>query len=329
MTETPTTTAWAGFWRRVLAFVIDGLLLGVAGYAAGSLFHDTLSAMDGPTRLIGLGAGLLYFGILSSGVGGSRTLGMRLMGLKVVAVGGRPLSLPASLWRALVLQAPLMLNGTFVQIDDPVWAYIYSVVATVLVFGVTLAQIILLLFNLPSRRLAHDLLSGSAVVRTTATDVPGVTSRRATWAAVIVVLLVLAADLGLTFSGVDLTPKSLDPLLAPQAAVAALPGVMSASVQDSTTTVWSGGKSEITRTLVVTARVPAWPRDEPAAVRRIGEAVTGSYRLAPGQGIRVVLNNGYDIGITQAWRSSSTPYEPAPPPKPAAPTAPAAAPVGT
>lgn len=329
MTETRTTTAWAGFWRRVLAFVIDGILLGVAGYAAGSLFHDTLSAMDGPTRLIGLAAGLLYFGILSSGAGGSRTPGMRLMGLKVVAVGGRPLGLPASLWRALVLQAPLMLNGTFVQIDDPVWAYVYSTVAIVLVFGVTLAQIILLLFNLPSRRLAHDLLSGSAVVRTTATDVPGVTSRRATWAAAIVVLLVLAAQLGLTVSGLDLTPKSFNPLFKAQAAVATLPGVMSVSVQDNTTTVWGGSKPEATRTLIVTARVRAWPKDETAFVRRVGETVTGAYRLAPGQGIRVVLTNGFDIGIAQGWRSSSTPYEPAPPPKPPAPTAPAAAAIGT
>jgi uncharacterized RDD family membrane protein YckC len=310
-------TVWTGFWRRVGGFLIDGLLLGLVGYGVGSLMFDTLAALEGPTRLIGLAVGLAYFGLLSSGMGGSRTLGMRVTGVKVVALNGRPLGLLSSLWRALILQAPLMLNGMMLDLKDPLWVTIYGVAAATLVFGVGLAQIILLLFNRPSRRLVHDLLSGAVVVRAEVVQPPAVKSRGA--------IVATLAMVGLTAVAVQLSghfvPKGLrttiDSLTAPQDAVAALPDVLNAGVQDNTNTFFgSGGARETTRTLIVTAKMRVWPKDQAAAVDQIGRTATSAYRLAPGQKVRVVLTYGYDIGIASGSRSYSDDFKPAPlPPK--------------
>jgi len=310
-------TVWTGFWRRVGGFLIDGLLLGLVGYGVGSLMFDTLAALEGPTRLIGLAVGLAYFGLLSSGMGGSRTLGMRVTGVKVVALDGRPLGLLASLWRALILQAPLMLNGMMLELKDPLWATIYGVAAATLVFGVGLAQIILLLFNRPSRRLVHDLLSGAVVVRAEVVQPPAVKSRGA--------IVATLAMVGLTAGAVQLSghfvPKGLrttiDSLTAPQDAVAALPEILNAGVQDNTNTFFgSGGSRETTRTLIVTAKMRVWPKDQTAAVERIGRVTTSAYRLAPGQKVRVILTYGYDIGIASGSRSYSDDFIPPPlPPK--------------
>ncbi|MDI1363864.1 MAG: RDD family protein, partial [bacterium] len=314
-------SVWTGFWRRLGGFLIDGLVLGLVGYGAGSLTFDTLAALDGPTRLIGLAVGMTYFGFLSSGMGGSRTLGMRVTDVKVVAVNGRPLGLLPSLWRALILQAPLMLNGMMVELKEPLWATIYSVATVTLVFGITFAQIILLLFNRPSRRLVHDLLSGAIVVRADVGQPPVLKAR----GAIITVLVVVILTAGAAQLSGHLVPKGLlatiNSLTAPQDAVAAMPEVLTASVQDNTNTFFgSGGSRVTTRTLIVSARLRVWPKDQAAAIERIGRVATSAYRLAPGQKVRVTLTYGYDIGIASGWRSFSDDFEPKPIPlKPSTP----------
>jgi hypothetical protein len=202
-----------------------------------------------------------------------------------------------------------------VELKDPLWATIYSVAAVTLVFGVSFAQIILLLFNRPSRRLVHDLLSGAVVVRADAVEPPAVKSLGAMITALAVVILTAGAA---QFSG-HFVPKGLlatiNSLTAPQDSVAALPDVLSASVQDNTNTFFgSGGSRETTRTLIVTARMRVWPKDQAAAIERIGRVATSAYRLAPGQKVRVTLTYGYDIGIASGWRSSSNHFEPKPSP---------------
>jgi len=326
---------FAGFWRRFFAFFIDGLILGLPGILLGSLLFDLLSGLQGPTRLIGLGVGVLYFGLLSSSVGGSATLGMRMLGMRVVTTGGRPLDLVRSLWRAFVLQLPISLNGLNLQVDDTRLAIAYGLLAITCVFGVTLAQIILLIFNRPSRRLVHDLLSGSVVVLTGVTSVPKTKS----WAPAVAFGVILLAGAGagfLSFSGPGIwsawlpraTVENLANMTDTQTAVMALPEVIEVGVQDATNTWADSDGSRTTRTLVITARLKTWPKDEQAEVARIAQAALKAHPLEPGQGMRVVLSQGYDIGIARGSRSSSHPYpaEPAAEPAPPAEPAPAAAP---
>ena len=93
---------YAGFWIRVVAYVIDALILGVVGGALASFgFHTDVrdARTGGPSLLLSV----IYFGLLWSSVGGGQTLGMRLLRLRVVGTDGRLIGLGASLLRWLML----------------------------------------------------------------------------------------------------------------------------------------------------------------------------------------------------------------------------------
>lgn len=101
----------AGFWRRIFAFVIDCLLLGVVGWMLGAIFFDVLARMGSYARLIGFAIALAYFGIGNSRLGSGQTLGKRLLGLRVVDGHHAILSLPRSLARYVVLGIPFFVGG--------------------------------------------------------------------------------------------------------------------------------------------------------------------------------------------------------------------------
>ncbi|WP_421738744.1 RDD family protein [Caulobacter sp.] len=300
----------AGFWRRILGFLIDGIVLGLTGIALGTSLYDELANLAGPTRLIGLAIGAVYFGVTTSAIGGSRTLGMRVTGLKVVSVKGGPLSLPTALWRAILLQAPFMLNGMIVSLTDPVWLKLYGVVVGTIVFGAGLAQILLLFFNRASGRLVHDLLSGAAVVRVEARTAPERDARGAMVAAGLAVFVSFAAMAGLTQYGSKFLPEPLTTMSASREAVMTVPTVLGAWVQDNTMTNLSGAGRQTTRTLIVTAKLRTWPDEPQALADQVGAAALSRYKLAPGQRVRVVLSRGYDIGIAQASNSRTLDYQP-------------------
>jgi uncharacterized RDD family membrane protein YckC len=309
---------WAGFWRRVGAYLIDTIILGAIGFAAAIPFYDALAALEGPTRLIGLGVGALYFGLSTSNLGGGASLGMRALGLKVVKLDGRPAGLGRALWRALVLQTPMMLNGMSLSGVDAPLMNAYTIFAFTLVFGVGLAQILLLLFNAPTRRLVHDLVSGTAVVRKEAGTIAAPRSRAPVAAAVVVLLAFLAA-LALIFLPIPWLSQTAGALTATQDDVLALPEVMEAGVLDSTDIHIEGGESKTTRTLVITARLNHWPADQDKEAARVRDAALKRTKLN-GRRLRVVLTRGYDIGIasgSNSYTSDVTPATPAPPPQPA------------
>lgn len=288
----------AGFWRRLVGFLIDAVLLGLVGLGVGTVLFDTLASLPGPTRLIGLVVGVLYYGLLSSGMGGGRTLGMRVVGIKVVRRDGGPLALPAALWRALWLQAPFMLNGLMLNGLDQVGGLIYAIVAAMIIFGVTLANIILAIGNRGTGRLVHDLVSGASVVRKEAETPPSGEARGAVVLAGVAVVLVGVVTLGVSQKAKD-NALPFAALLKTQAAVAQLPNVMDVGVVENTMTSFTGGG--VTQSLNLTARVAAWPKDEQALADQIGKIVRQSYPLKPGQTIHVTLRRGYDIGIAQGW----------------------------
>jgi uncharacterized RDD family membrane protein YckC len=84
----------AGFWLRVVAVLIDGILLAVVGGITGAIVggilgasnadEDTIEAFSG---LIGLAIGWLYFAMMESS-GTQATLGKMALGLKVTDVNG-------------------------------------------------------------------------------------------------------------------------------------------------------------------------------------------------------------------------------------------------
>jgi uncharacterized RDD family membrane protein YckC len=67
----------AGFWRRLLAFLVDAAVLGLIGYLLGTLFYSPFAALGEWGRLVGFLVALLYFTLFNSEVGRGHTLGQR------------------------------------------------------------------------------------------------------------------------------------------------------------------------------------------------------------------------------------------------------------
>lgn len=78
----------ASFGRRLVAYLLDGLLLGfIAGVLGSILDRDTIESANG----IGLLLGLLYFPYFEGGASG-QTLGKMALGIRVIDFNtGRPI----------------------------------------------------------------------------------------------------------------------------------------------------------------------------------------------------------------------------------------------
>ena len=110
-------TPIAGFWRRLAAFLVDALILGVPALLIGLAVFDWAASLGPSGRFIGFLVALLYFGLLNSRLGGGKTLGKRLFRIRVTNRSGQTLSPMRSGLRFLVLGIPYFLNGVFFNID--------------------------------------------------------------------------------------------------------------------------------------------------------------------------------------------------------------------
>jgi uncharacterized RDD family membrane protein YckC len=105
-----------------------------------------------------------YFTIGNSSVTGGRTLGKRVLGLKVVGADGEYISIGRSFVRALVLIAPLF----FADLAYPpglMGQLAFSIPLSVVTVGGFLCIAYLFVRNLPSRRSLHELTAQTAVLQ--------------------------------------------------------------------------------------------------------------------------------------------------------------------
>lgn len=91
----------AGFGIRTAAYLVDAILLSLVG---GAFPYLVIPAQSGAQHTQNAGGAstliaLIYFVLFWSYLGGGRTLGMRLLGLRVVHEDGQPLGLLGALVR--------------------------------------------------------------------------------------------------------------------------------------------------------------------------------------------------------------------------------------
>jgi hypothetical protein len=94
-------------------------------------------------------------------------------------------------------------------------------------------------------------------------------------------------------------------LSATQHAVLALPEVVAAGVQDSSTSFWGTNGSRTTRTLIIDARLKRLPGNTDAELVRIARVVLQTHAFAPGQRLMVRITYGFDLGIASGTQSFS------------------------
>jgi uncharacterized RDD family membrane protein YckC len=154
--------AIAGFWRRVLAIILDITFLAIPLIILGFVFEDLAFSLGPWGRLFGYGIMFLYWGCLTSKLGKGQTIGKKIMKIAVVDSQGSYLALGKALLRALILVLMGLLNGwNFPYGQDP----IVVVISSTFVFGGGLAVGYGLIFNRKTRQGIHDLLVKSYVVK--------------------------------------------------------------------------------------------------------------------------------------------------------------------
>lgn len=157
----PPKSIISGFWRRLFAFALDYLILGISLYIAGFLLFDFFSYLGQWGRLLGFSVGFIYFGILNSSVGKGQTIGKRIMDIEVVDKTGGHISLYRSFLRYTILGIPLFLKGNFILPTVAILGWFLGFI-TMGFFG---AIIYLYIFNRKTRQSLHDLITGTYVIK--------------------------------------------------------------------------------------------------------------------------------------------------------------------
>jgi uncharacterized RDD family membrane protein YckC len=113
----PDHVAYGGFWIRVVAYIIDGILLTIVCGVADRLLGINILATDWDhydplANVISLVIGWLYFALLESSERGA-TVGKMVMGLRVVTSDGQRLSFMNATGRyfAKILSAIILCIG--------------------------------------------------------------------------------------------------------------------------------------------------------------------------------------------------------------------------
>ena len=295
----------SGFWRRLLAFILDGIILAAAGLVLGAFLFDLLAQLGGWGRLLGFGVALLYFGILNSSVGKGRTIGKRIAKVKVVDSKGNYISLFRSFLRYAILGAPFFLNNALIApsiLMSPI-----GVLISFIVFGGCGAIVYLYIFNRGTRQSLHDLMVGTYVVRSWAPGKPDVPK---VWKGHFAVVGIwFLAVLGWASIGAPIVSRRgpFPELLTVQKSIQASGKVHTSSVFIGK----SWGSHGTVEHFSVNALWKTRPEDYEKASEEIASIVLAEYPgIAERDLLAVTVTYGYDIGLARARKSHHVGYSP-------------------
>lgn len=291
-----------GFWRRLGALLLDGVVLFIFGTAlSGLLVYFSLDI--GPWgRLIGFAVILVYFGTLNSKVGKGQTVGKRILGMAVRDKQGKPITLGLSLLRTLILAIPFLLSGWKIPVHK--LNHFLQLFLSVIAFGVPLCLAYTTLFNRVTRQYFHDLLCRTYVIRAANVSITPLQKTARTHFVVIAVLpiLVLVAVAWPTKA----LPFDPERLRAFQESLSKDPRFWTISVQHVITTPITGNLGS-DRALIVEAwhKVPLSTEESIRIVRGLAETSLIQYgNINEIDRIQVSVTWGVDLLIS-TWMMTS------------------------
>jgi len=133
---------YGGFWRRLVALILDGLIYGIPSTIVALIISAVTGINERPLNsLIGFVFGLAYFTYLWSNNNG-QTLGYQALGIRLVRVDGTPVTAGLAAGRYVLIEVSFALC---------------LIPAIVSAFMVGLGQ---------RKQAIHDLIVGTLVVRT-------------------------------------------------------------------------------------------------------------------------------------------------------------------
>ncbi|MFH1147910.1 MAG: RDD family protein [Pseudomonadota bacterium] len=295
----------SGFGRRIFAFLIDAAILGLSGYLLGLLFFDCFSRMAGWGRLLGFFIAFSYFGLLNSTVGGGRTIGKRLAGIRVQSGNGNSISVSRSFFRFTILATPFFLNGAIIPTSIAVTPL--GLMISLAVFGLGGTILYLAVFNRRSRQSLHDLIAKTYVV---AADCPAGIGLPAVWKWHLLIaavwLLVVAVFTTIVTTGVN-RDGMLSKLIAAQKCIEGSGKVHVANILMGKDTI--NGKE--VKYCKATAIWKNKPEDFNKAISEVAATMLYECPNIMNQDLlSITVMYGYDIGIARSWEKCSAQHSP-------------------
>jgi uncharacterized RDD family membrane protein YckC len=292
-------------WRRLIAFLIDGLILALPVFLISLPLFEHLSRLGSWGRLLGFLIAFPCFVVLNSNMGNGQTVGKRVMHLQVIDANENTLSLGKSVVRYVVIAIPYFLNGLLLPTS---WTstQIVSYLLGLIVFGVGGLALYLVLSNRRTRQGLHDLAVGSYVVTAGGVGRP---YRQPIWRmhwVIIAGLFVVLTSLGMLVSKF-ISRDAFREQLQDVRLVESLDGVHQAGVNDLH---WQNfGAGEKKRILVVNIRWAGKSGQESALAKQAARLIIqNDPEIKAYDLIRVVTVRGYDLGIASGWRSYSATF---------------------
>jgi len=304
----PEGSSFAGFWRRLLAFIVDILILGVGGMMLGIIFFDFFMQLGAWGRLLGFAIAMLYFGIQDSRLCGGQTLGKRWLKIRVVQEGGRLLGIAPSMLRSMVVCIPYFLNNA--MLSEQLLARA-SVAISVLIFGVGASLIYLYIFNRATRQSLQDLIAGSYVIKTDSQKAPeGLTIWRGHYVAV-ALLLIFAIALPLFAMRWSHVSPYVE-MLGAQRAILDEKDVAGVAINIGSTQFHSvRGTSTSTSYVASIVTLRRKIQDGNSFANSVANIILGKIPSASNKDVvNVHVRYGYDIGIASYWRGTNYAFSP-------------------
>ncbi|MBP7416202.1 MAG: RDD family protein [Pyrinomonadaceae bacterium] len=294
----------AGFWRRFAAWIVDSILLGIAGQIIGWTFSSFWFEVGPYGRFVGLFFILFYFGLMNSWLGNGQTLGKRFLGVAVRDDENRPISIERSMIRTTILALPFILNGWALPIFQNV---VLMMLLSVIIFGLGGAIVYTMIFNRGARQGLHDLLCRTYVVYLGGDPLPAFPQSRKihkTIAGVILaVSVVLMGIMGVASTFVT-SESSFAYLYKPYQTLLSDPRFFSASVFDNT---FYSGQAKSTHTLRVNVWYKGVPNREEFAriINDVANVVLKDLEnIDDFDLIEISITSGYDLGIASGSSTS-------------------------
>jgi len=289
------------FWPRIGALILDSIILGIVGFIMGLIFFDAFANMGIYGRLVGFVISISYFGILNSSIGRGQTLGKKACNIRVVGKDGKPIALLPSLIRSGILFIPFYTNG--LPIFPTELFSFFTVILSVLIFGLGFSIFYLYVANKRTRQSLHDLAVGSFVVvrgeETKLEENKKVNRGHYFVCGIFTFSIVL---FGLFIAPSIAKNDTFTPLLETQKDVWNLDFVSYCQVGDSTTRSTNGTFTHFNVSAVVKEKQSKGKEQ----FKSVAEQVFKSYpKIEERDQLRITLTYGYDIGIARSYSTQT------------------------
>ncbi|HKZ42544.1 MAG TPA: RDD family protein, partial [Candidatus Hodarchaeales archaeon] len=297
------------FWSRIVAFLVDTVVLGVVGLVLGLAFYSQFSHLGGYGRVIGFMIAAFYFGVMNSVICGGQTIGKRVMKIKVITKEGKPIGIGRSVVRFLIIGTPFFLNGAPIPMDI-LQSVGGSLIASA-IFGLGLSILYMYVFNRNTRQSLHDVIVGSFVSKAEAGKIRFVNTVWKGHYAILAVILIGAGLLPIVANHFS-KEEPFKEMLTLQRAIQKQPEAKYSSVTAGKTTMNIMGKGA-RETTFLSSRIVLSKQvtDYDQVANTMARVVLNTYPEAESKdSINIVLSYGYDIGIASSWNSKNYNYSP-------------------